>query len=174
MKTMKISLLLSLLFLIFFALHGFLKAAPSGSSIDVGKLGEEELDQVLASHKGKVLLVNVWATWCKPCKEEFPDLVKLAAHYKDNDDVAIITISADYPDEIESRIVPFLEKVGAFNLPVYVQDFKKQADFINRLNPKWRGALPATFIYDKDGKQQVFMLGKEDFDTFKKQIEKFR
>lgn len=170
---MKISLLLSLLFFIFFTLHGYLKASPSSSKINVQKLGEEELDQLLASYKGKVLLVNIWATWCKPCKEEFPDLVKLAAHYKD-DDVAIITISADYPDEIESRITPFLEKVGAYNLPVYVQDFKKQADFIDRLNPKWRGALPATFIYDKNGKQQVFMLGKENFNRFKEQIEKFR
>lgn len=138
--------------------------------IEVKKIGETDLESILASYKGQVLLVNIWATWCKPCREEFPDLVRLQDFYKGKA-VQIIAVSADYPDEIDSKILPFLEKFK-INFPVYVQDFPRQEDFINYLNREWNGALPATFIYDKEGRQQVFFIGKKDFESFKKEIEK--
>jgi thiol-disulfide isomerase/thioredoxin len=146
--------------------------ANTNGTINVQKIGEPELDNILQSYKGKVLLVNVWATWCTPCREEFPDLVRLARFYK-NKDVIIIAISADYPDEIETKIFPFLKTLN-INFPVYVQDFPGQEDFINRMNKKWNGALPATFVYDKTGRQQAFFLGKRDFESLKKEIEKIR
>ncbi|MCP5105003.1 MAG: TlpA family protein disulfide reductase, partial [bacterium] len=49
---------------------------------DVKKIGAADLENILTSYKGKVLLLNVWATWCKPCREEFPDLVRLQDFYK--------------------------------------------------------------------------------------------
>ena len=145
-------------------------AATTNGKTKVEKIGKAELESIFASQKGRVLLVNVWATWCKPCREEFPDLVRLARFYK-NKDVRIITISADYPDEIETKIRPFLDKFK-INFPVYVQDFPGQEDFINQMNKKWNGALPATFIYDKAGRQRAFFLGKKDFESLKKEIEK--
>ena len=63
----------------------------------------------------------------------------------------IVGISADYPDEIETRIKPFLAKSKS-NFRVFVQNFSKQEDLINRLNKNWGGAIPATFIYDASGK----------------------
>ena len=99
-----------------------------------------------------------------------PDLVRLQAFYKSKgSDVQIIAVSADYPDEIETKIMPFLKKFK-INFPVYVQNFSKQEHFINLLNKDWNGALPATFIYDKGGRQQSFFIGKRDFDFFRKKI----
>ena len=118
------------------------------------------------------MFINTWATWCVPCKEEFPDLVQLADDYRDTD-VVIIGISVDYPDEVETKIIPFLQKQNV-NFPNYVQNFKKPEDLINLLNPDWRGAVPATFIYDKNGNQKVYMLGKHSFDEFKQKIESIR
>ncbi len=142
------------------------------TDINVKAIGEAELKSILNSNQGRVLLVNVWATWCKPCREEFPDLVRLQDFYKGKR-VQIITISADYPDEIDSKILPFLKKFN-INFPVYVQRFSKQEDFINRMNKDWNGALPATFIYDKKGRQQAFFIGKKDFEGFRKEIEEIK
>jgi len=153
-----------------FMLAGRVLPAAASTDINVKPVGEPELKSILDSNQGQVLLVNVWATWCKPCREEFPDLVRLQDFYKGKK-VQIITISADYPDEIDSKIVPFLKKFN-INFPVYVQNFPKQEDFINRMNKDWNGALPATFIYDKKGQQQVFFIGKKDFESFRKEIDK--
>ncbi len=132
-------------------------------------LNEMTLDSLLSDRNGKILLLNVWATWCMPCREEFPDLVKLAKSY-DGDVVDIVGISADFPDEIDSKIVPFL-KEQKVNFTNFVQNFEKQEDFINRLNEEWQGALPATFIYDSSGNQQRYLLGKQSYNSFRKAIE---
>jgi thiol-disulfide isomerase/thioredoxin len=123
-------------------------------------------------YQGKVLLINTWATWCLPCKEEFPDLVRLARNYE-NSDVAVIGVSVDYPDEVNSKIIPFLSSQQV-NFPNFVQDFKEPEDLINLFNEKWRGAVPATFIYDKKGIQRAFLLGKHTFEEFKSEIEAIR
>jgi thiol-disulfide isomerase/thioredoxin len=156
--------------IILLILTAWLQPAAASTEINVKAIGEPELKSILDSNQGQVLLVNVWATWCKPCREEFPDLVRLQDFYKGKN-VRVITISADFPDEIDSKIVPFLKKFK-INFPVYVQNFPKQEDFINRMNKDWNGALPATFIYDKKGQQQAFFIGKKDFNAFRQEIEK--
>jgi len=129
------------------------------------------LDQLITNRNGKVLLINVWATWCIPCREEFPDLVKLAKKYQKLN-LEVIGISADYPDEIVSKIRPFV-KSQQVNFPIFVQNFDKQENFINYFSEDWSGALPATFIYDTSGTQQEFLLGKHSYQEFQKAIEKF-
>jgi thiol-disulfide isomerase/thioredoxin len=160
----------SWLFIFIVLLPGSL--APAAAAIKVEKIGQADFETLLKSHINRVVLVNVWATWCKPCREEFPDLVKLQDAYKGKD-VQVISISADYPDEIDSKILPFLKKFR-MNFPVYVQNFPKADVFIDYMNPKWNGALPATFIYDKTGKQKTFFIGKRDLESFRREIEKVR
>jgi thiol-disulfide isomerase/thioredoxin len=140
--------------------------------IEVPLLDAKGFRSLIEKHNGKVLFINTWATWCVPCKEEFPDLVRLQDHFK-NSDVVFIGISVDLPDDVDSKIKPFLtsQKVNFQN---YVQNFKEPADLINLLNENWRGAVPATFIYDKRGNQQAFLLGKHTFDEFKAKIESIR
>jgi len=139
-------------------------AAPSVKPIDVNGI-----ERLLHDRKGKILFLNVWATWCQPCVEEFPDLVKVYNEYR-SAPVDIIAISVDYPDETESKIIPFL---ASLNVPftVYVADVKKDEDFINALDPAWSGAVPATFIFDAQGKQQKFMSGQKNYETFKADID---
>jgi thiol-disulfide isomerase/thioredoxin len=127
---------------------------------------------IKSRYQGKILFINTWATWCLPCKEEFPDLVKLAKNYQDSD-VIIIGVSVDYPDELESKIIPFLKSQGV-NFPNYVQNFKKPESLIDLFNDQWRGAVPATFIYDEKGIQKAFLLGKQSYDEFKDAIEAIR
>ncbi len=132
------------------------------SAADVALIDSLGLQNLIHHREGKVLLVNVWATWCIPCREEFPDLVKLAKQF---DEVDIVGISADFPDEIEEKVVPFLQKQHV-NFPVFVQNFERQEDFINMMNQEWSGALPATFIYDTEGSQRYHVIGKQSFGNF--------
>jgi thiol-disulfide isomerase/thioredoxin len=134
-------------------------------------LDSVKLTALISENKGNVLVVNVWATWCVPCIEEMPDLIKLTDSYE-SENIKIIGISIDYPEEIQSKILPFVKK-NKINFPVYVNDFKNDEALINFLNTEWSGAIPVTFIYDKEGKQKEFLLGKHSFDEFKSAIEKY-
>jgi thiol-disulfide isomerase/thioredoxin len=148
------------------------QVAAELTNIDVPLLDKEVFESLLEKNKGKVLFINTWATWCVPCKEEFPDLVRLQDHYK-NSDVVFIGISVDLEDHIESMVKPFLQSQNV-NFQNYVQNFKDPADLINLLNENWRGAVPATFIYDKEGIQQSFLLGMHSFEVFQQNIESIR
>jgi thiol-disulfide isomerase/thioredoxin len=142
------------------------------SKIDVPLLEANNFQSLITEHKGKVLFINTWATWCVPCKEEFPDLVRLHEYYK-NSDVVFVGISVDYKEDIESKIKPFLISQNA-KFKNYVQNFKEPANLINLMNEDWQGAVPATFIYDRQGQQQAYLLGKHSFEEFKEKIEEIR
>lgn len=135
---------------------------------EIKLIDKSELEKIIKQREGKPLFVNLWATWCVPCREEFPSLIKLSEKYSGRID--LIAISVDYPDEIESKIIPFLSNFNV-NFPVYVNGFERQEDMINYLNESWFGSLPATFIYDDAGKQQFFLNGKEEFEFFAEKIE---
>lgn len=100
------------------------------------------------------LLVNFWATWCGPCREEFPDLVKLRAHYA-AEQLDFALVSLDDVSDIETAVPDFLSESGASALPAYLLHAEDDGAAINLVDPKWAGELPATFLYDRTG-QLVF------------------
>lgn len=135
----------------------------------VRTIDKKGLDALIAQRNGKVLLLNVWATWCIPCKEEFPDLVALS-NALDPKKAEVVAISVDFPDEITQKVAPFVKKMKT-PFRVYVQDFPSQDDFINSFDPQWGGAVPATFIYDAGGRQQKYLLGKQSYGQLKKAVD---
>ncbi|MEJ2049436.1 MAG: TlpA disulfide reductase family protein [Calditrichota bacterium] len=135
----------------------------------VDLLNEDSLENLLKVRNDKALFLNVWATWCIPCREEFPDIVRFSREYK-NRNIEFVGLSADFPDEIESKIIPFLQDQKV-DFRIFVQNFKHQEDLINRLNPDWRGALPATFLYNEKGELIKFMLGKQSYQDFKQAMD---
>ncbi|HTY36672.1 MAG TPA: TlpA disulfide reductase family protein [Bacteroidota bacterium] len=137
-----------------------------GSVVAIDQAG---LKQLLQQRNGKILFLNIWATWCAPCVEEFPDLVRLAGSYK-SDEVEFVGISADYPDEVDSKILPFVRKQRV-PFRIYVASFNHQEDFINAVNPSWSGALPATMIVDPSGRQMFFRVGAGTFGMFKSSLD---
>lgn len=115
------------------------------------------------------LLINVWATWCMPCREEFPDLVKISNSYKGK--VRFVGISVDDSEDLDSKVIPFI-KNQKVNFEIYLLKVVDPEDFINLLNKKWGGAIPATFIYDKRGNQEEMLIGKQSYETFKEALKK--
>lgn len=146
----------------------FISVIILGQSNDIRSVQPSELNKLITERGGKILLINVWATWCIPCREEFPDLVRLQNKYKDQLD--IVALSVDYEDEIESKIIPFL-KENRVKFPVFVNGFQKDEELINFFNKNWNGALPGSFIYSKDGIQTNFLEGKQSYESFSSIIE---
>lgn len=143
--------------------------AQTKKKIVVEEVNKTKLEKLIKNRNGKILFLNVWASWCPPCKKEFPDLVKLAEKYK-NKRVEFVGLSVDDKSDLESEVIPFLEKNNV-NFKIYIQNFDKVEDLINFLNPAWRGEIPTTFIYDKKGVRQKFIIGMRDFDSFDKEIQ---
>ena len=139
----------------------------SAGEIVVETINVEKLDELLSNRNGKPLLINVWTTWCVPCREEFQDLVELAKKYKTEIDV--VGISVDFPEEIDSNVIPFLQKHNA-DFTNFIVDVKDPDHFINLLNKEWSGAVPATFLYDKNGNQIKYHIGKTNLEGFEKII----
>ncbi len=139
---------------------------------ELRKIDDAELKNKIENRNGNILFINVWATWCEPCVAEFPDLVKVANEYK-NKGVDFLSLSADFESSIDSSVVPFLISQKA-DFPVFVIKERKSESIINLLNKDWSGALPATIIYDKYGKQKLFVMGARKYDFFKNKIDSIK
>lgn len=155
-------------FILIIAFLSFGFSSSIAKEITVEKIDKAKLSKLIKDRKGKVLFLNLWATWCVPCREEFPSIVKLVEEFKD---VEFVGVSVDFPDEVDSKIIPFLKSNKA-NFTSFVNAIEGDEELINLLDKNWNGALPATFIFDKTGKKISFMEGKKSYDDFKKEIEK--
>ncbi len=131
---------------------------------------EAAYPRMVAGYKGKVLLVDFWATWCVPCRAELPQLVKLHAKLKARG-LEVVTISADEPETVQAAN-KFLKDTGASGLPAYIKRPKDDDKFISQVDPKWQGALPALILYDKTGKKIQSFFGETPMATVEAAIQK--
>lgn len=128
----------------------------------------EELQEVISSYQGdKAVLVNVWATWCAPCIEEFPYIVDLKQKYEDK--LHVIFISADFPSQRE-KALEFL-KEQSVDWTTYFKTGKDQP-FIEAISNDWSGALPFTKILDKEGNLVTSWEQGAEYEKFERHIEK--
>lgn len=127
-------------------------AAPPPARDDV-QLSIESFDGIqsrLASHKGKVVVMDAWSTSCPPCMKEFHNLVDLHKKYGP-DKVACVSLSFDYegldkPEEVKPRVLEFLQSQGATFENLMSNE---ESDVLYR---KFKlGAVPAVFVYGRDG-----------------------
>jgi thiol-disulfide isomerase/thioredoxin len=152
-------------------LFGFFSTTNSQpkDSYKVEIINVSDLEKIIKNNDGRALLINVWATWCAPCREEFPELVKLATNYCK--EVRVVGISVDEKGDLDSKVIPFLKNQNA-SFQNYLLKVVDPEDFINALNKKWGGAIPATFIYDKEGNQKEMIVGKQTYEVFESAIKK--
>lgn len=148
----------------------FLSSILSAQQLLLKPVDEASYPRLVSGFKGKVLLVDFWATWCVPCRAELPQLVKLQAKLKARG-LEIITISADEPETVNAA-PKFLKSTGADVLPAYVKRAKDDDKFIGALDPKWQGALPALFLYDKTGKKVQAFFGETPMEKIEAAITK--
>ncbi|MGB5529043.1 MAG: TlpA disulfide reductase family protein [Ignavibacteriaceae bacterium] len=141
--------------------------AQSINNPDVKIKDVKELTELINTNRDRTLLINVWATWCLPCREEFPDLVQLAKSYSEK--VRVVGISVDDTEILDSKVIPFLQNQNA-GFENYILKVIEPEDFINLLSKEWNGAIPATFIYDKNGNQKKILIGKQSYESFEQAV----
>jgi thiol-disulfide isomerase/thioredoxin len=103
------------------------------------------------------LLVNFWATWCDGCREEFPDLVKIDNDYRAKG-LNFLSVTLDEVAD-KTRAMDFLKEMKA-TMPVVLLNVNDPEPAIHAVDEKWDGALPATFLYDREGKIVFRYFGK--------------
>lgn len=132
-------------------------AAGLGAQQKFTPVNESGYAKLIAAHQGKVVLVDFWATWCKPCRAETPAIVKMANTLAAKG-LDLVAISADEP-ESEVSALQFLRDNKVPGTPY----LKKAADddkFYAAVDAKWEGALPALFLYDRNGKRVRAFVGE--------------
>ena len=109
----------------------------------------------LADFAGKVVVLNLWATWCAPCREEMPGLDRLQAQFADRD-VVVLALSVDRAGP--ERVQQFIDEIDAKRLHVY-RDPKAAATRTLKVP-----GLPATILVDKQGREAGRVLGIAHWD----------
>lgn len=106
----------------------------------------------LADYSGKVLIVDLWATWCGPCRQEIPHLVQIAKDYKSKG-VEVIGLTNEDPMS-DAQMVKDFSKEYRINYPIGWADASMQMGLT-----RGRGVIPQTFIIGRDGKIRNHFIG---------------
>ncbi len=125
--------------------------------------------RVVAPKRGRVLLVNVWATWCLPCREEMPKLVAATKAFSSKE-LAVVLVATDTPKT--ARDVPkFLAEV---KVPFVCWQVKSRdpQPFIDAVDKSWDGTLPYTLVYDRKGEVAARLAGAQTEASFTDAVRK--
>jgi thiol-disulfide isomerase/thioredoxin len=123
--------------------------------------------KILAEYKGKPLLVTFWASWCEPCRAEYPMLNELAQQYAPQG-LKVVGVNLDDDGDIilTRRFIARYKPV----FPNYRKKAGDEAEFVGAVLPGWSGAIPASFFYARDGRQIGKFLGETNRETFEAAI----
>lgn len=147
------------------------KEARPAKPQSIGLVDLEAVKKLIASDpQTKPLLVNFWATWCDPCRDEFPDLVKVDQDYRGRG-LDFIAISLDDAADIKTAVPEFLRQMKA-TMPVYLLNVTDPEPVIMAVDKDWGGALPATFLYDAQRKVVFKQYGRVKTLDLRSAIEK--
>jgi thiol-disulfide isomerase/thioredoxin len=138
-------------------------------SQDIEVIGIDRLKKELSQQSDTVYVFNFWATWCKPCTEEMPDLLKVEKEYT-NHKMKLILISLDMPSQKDTRLVKFINeyKISSEVLLLDDPDFNK---WIPIVDDSWTGSIPATLIYAPGKDYRKFHEGVISYPELKSQVQ---
>ncbi len=116
----------------------------------------ENKERKLSDWKGRVVMLNLWATWCAPCRHEMPSINRLQEQFG-SDQFEVVALSVDRKGLAASA--KFLEEVKASSLKLYVDE---TSDALQKLGVI---GLPATFLIDREGREIGRLLGPAEWDS---------
>lgn len=128
-----------------------LLAAPlaAGDTPPMARLDAGGLRQLLETHQGNVVVLNLWATWCSPCLKEIPELMALEAELGASG-VVLVAVSMDDPADL-ARVEAFRDS----HFPGFRSWLRATADMdvmVSVVDPAWNELLPTTYLIGRDGR----------------------
>jgi len=139
------------------------KTAPRDPQI-IDAQGYEKLIQ---QYRGKPLLVTFWATWCEPCRDEYPMLNELAKQYAPQ---GLKVVGVNFDDDGDLIL---MRRFIARYKPIFPNYRKKPGEegpFREAVLPGWNGSLPASFFYAKDGRKVGQFIGERTREAYEEAI----
>lgn len=134
---------------------------------DPAVIDAQGYQKILEQYRGKNVVVTFWATWCEPCRDEYPMLNELAKQYAPQG-LHVVGINLDDDGDII-----LMRRFLARYKPIFPNYRKKKGDeqtFNQSVLPGWNGALPATVFYTKDGRQAGHFVGEGTRATYEAAI----
>jgi len=153
--------------IILLAVGSLLAAQQAKTPRDPEVIDAAGFQKILDQNRGKDLIVTFWATWCEPCRDEYPMLNELAKQYAPQG-LHVVGINLDDEGDII-----LMRRFLARYKPIFPNYRKKKGDeaaFSQSVLAGWNGALPATFFYAKDGRQIGHVLGEGTRATYENAI----
>jgi thiol-disulfide isomerase/thioredoxin len=144
-----------------------LAAAQTSVRKDPELIDTQGYQKLLQQYKGKPLLVTFWATWCEPCRDEYPMLNELAKQYTPLG-LKVVGVSLDQDGDLI-----LMRRFLARYKPIFPNYRKKKGEedaFVQAVLPGWNGSIPASVFYAKDGQQIGHFVGAGDHDTYEAAI----
>jgi len=125
--------------------------------------------RLVARHKGKPLVVNFWATWCVPCRKEYPLLIEVAKEYQPK---GVVFAGISFDEASTTKAIADFLAIYRPVFPNYQKDPKIAAGTLDAvIDRAWSGGLPSTIFYRRDGVMDAQFYGPQTRASFEKEIE---
>ena len=144
--------------------------AIASHSQEIPKWKITDVEKLVDAKIGEVLVLNFWATFCKPCVAEIPAFIEVAGKYK-FEGVKLVLISLDLPSYYPAKIKTFAAK-HQFDTNISWLDETNADYFCPKVDSGWSGSIPATLIVNTKTGYRFFTEGEMKADIFEAELKK--
>lgn len=138
--------------------------APSAEPGDPQLIDLAGYNELVARYRGKAVMANFWATWCQPCRTEYPEVVDLSKEYGPQ---GLVVIGVTLDEDSDMGLVRKFLATYHPDFPNFRQRPGIDPDsFYQGVNSQWRGTMPQTDFYARDGHMARFFIGDKPRDAF--------
>jgi thiol-disulfide isomerase/thioredoxin len=130
-------------------------------------IDRQGFSKMVQQYRGKGLLVNFWATWCEPCRHEYPMLNELAKQYAPKG-LQVVGVSMDDDGDL-ILMRRFLARYKPI-FPNYRKTAGAEAEFRQSVLAGWTGSMPVSVFYAKDGRQVAHFIGEKGREQYEEAI----
>ncbi len=140
------------------------------NSQDIAKWKMTELETFMSEKTGEILVINFWATFCKPCIAEIPSFIKISDKYK-NDKVKLLLVSLDLPSYYPKKIASFVKK-RQYKANIVWLDETDADYFCPKADTSWSGSIPATLMINTKTGYRKFFEGEMSASQYEEALKK--
>lgn len=159
----------SLIFVFILSVLFFFNTKVNAQSVK--RVNFSDVEQIMNLKNDTTYLLNFWATWCKTCVAELPNIEKINNEYKDKK-VKVILVTLDPPKQLESKLIPFV-KERELQSTVWLMDVANANSWINKVDQSWSGTIPASLFLNGQKQYKEFYekpFSYEELETIVQQI----